>query len=287
MTLQDAPRAYALPDGRMRLTHGPIDLVITAIGDAGAVGAAMARARAAFHPILHELAAELPRLRHSQGADPAGKTAKSMCDATRPFQPQFITPMAAVAGAVADYSLRAMLAQDHGLSRAIVNNGGDIALWQISGEMTLAICENPIVQSAGATAKITARSGIHGVATSGWRGRSHSLGIADAVTVLAKNAATADAAATLIANAVNLPYHPAITRQPACDLSPDSDLGARPVTTNVGVINAADTATALAAGRALAQNYVKRGLVIGVCLALNGQREIAGSAIESKEPAHA
>ena len=31
-----------------------------------------------------------------------------------------------------------------------------------------------------------------GVATSGWRGRSHSLGIADSVTVVARNAAAAD-----------------------------------------------------------------------------------------------
>ena len=34
--------------------------------------------------------------------------------------------------------------------------------------------------------------------------------------------------------AVDIPGHPAITRRPACELSPDSDLGARPVTTGVG-----------------------------------------------------
>ena len=69
---------------------------------------------------------------------------------------------------------------------------------------------------------------MRGIATSGWRGRSFSLGIADAVTVLADRAAAADAAATIIANAVDLPGHPAIVRVPACELAPDSDLGRAP-----------------------------------------------------------
>ena len=68
---------------------------------------------------------------------------------------------------------------------------------------------------------------MRGVATSGWRGRSFSLGIADAVTVLAATAAAADAAATIIANAVDLPGHPAIARRPASELEDDSDLGDR------------------------------------------------------------
>ncbi|WP_204349766.1 hypothetical protein, partial [Klebsiella pneumoniae] len=75
--------------------------------------------------------------------------------------------------------------------------------------------------------------GIGGIATSGAQGRSFSLGIADSVTVLARDAASADAAATLIANAVDLD-HPAIRRRPARNLDPDSDLGDRLVTVGVG-----------------------------------------------------
>ena len=75
---------------------------------------------------------------------------------------------------------------------------------------------------------------VRGIATSGWRGRSFSLGIADAVTVLADRAAMADAAATIIANAVDLPGHPGVVRVPARDLAPDSDLGDRLVTQGVG-----------------------------------------------------
>ncbi len=81
-----------------------------------------------------------------------------------------------------------------------------------------------------------------GVATSGRHGRSFSLGIADAVTVLARTASQADAAATVIANAVDLPGHPAVIRVPANDLQPDSDLGARLVTRAVGNLSAADIA---------------------------------------------
>ena len=66
-----------------------------------------------------------------------------------------------------------------------------------------------------------------GIATSGRHGRSFSLGIADAVTVLARTASQADAAATIIANAVDLPGHPAIVRCRRDELQPDSDLGAR------------------------------------------------------------
>ncbi len=89
-------------------------------------------------------------------------------------------------------------------------------------------------------AAIRAGDGIRGIATSGWRGRSHSLGIADAVTVLAATASAADAAATIIANAVDLPGHPAIARRPARALSPDSDLGTRLVTVGVGALPAAE-----------------------------------------------
>ena len=65
---------------------------------------------------------------------------------------------------------------------------------------------------------IDAATDVRGIATSGQGGRSLSRGIATSVTVLAHNAAAADVAATLIANAVDLPGHPALTRVPADDL---------------------------------------------------------------------
>jgi ApbE superfamily uncharacterized protein (UPF0280 family) len=85
---------------------------------------------------------------------------------------------------------------------------------------------------------------VRGIATSGWRGRSQSLGIADAVTVLARTAAAADAAATLVANAVDI-EHPSIRRLPARDVKHDSDLGERLVTVAVEPLPATAIARAL------------------------------------------
>ena len=51
-----------------------------------------------------------------------------MQDAVYPFYPTFVTPMAAVAGAVADYML-SILCENNKLRKAYVNNGGDIAVY--------------------------------------------------------------------------------------------------------------------------------------------------------------
>ena len=108
------------------------------------------------------------------------------------------------------------------------------------------------------TMTIDADDLVRGIATSGRHGRSFSRGIADAVTVLAKTAAQADAAATIIANAVDLPGHPAILRMPANELQPDSDLGCRLVTRDVGALTEQEIEEALEAGRRRAQQLGRR-----------------------------
>ena len=150
---------------------------------------------------------------------PTGVIARRMCAAVAPYCERiFITPMAAVAGAVAEEILGTMTSAAN-LSRAYVNNGGDIALHLASGEILVAgMVERPDRPSLFGTAMLDSSQPVRGIATSGWRGRSFSLGIADAVTVLADRAAVADAAATVIANAVDLPGHPSVVRVRACDL---------------------------------------------------------------------
>src|SRR5207302_3045389 len=158
--------------------------------------------------------------------------------AARPYAEEWFMPrMGAVAGAVAEEILAAMTSAAK-LSRAYVNDGGDIALHLSPGEQfVVGMVERPDRPSLLGTTTVHSTDAVRGVATSGWRGRSFSLGIADAVTVLAESAAAADAAATVIANAVDLPGHPAITRVPACELAPDSDLGTRLVTQDVGELS--------------------------------------------------
>ena len=260
-----------LSDNRLHLHHGPIDVILQGWGDPRALTEGYAAAADRFPAILPELCAELPALR-SPDAALYGPVARRMAAATRRFRPTFITPMAAVAGAVAEDILRAFLRP--GITRAYANNGGDIALHLDPGEsLTCAIAARP-----GIPDHITIRHSdpVRGIATSGWRGRSHSLGIADAVTVLARTAPLADAAATLIANAVDLPGHPGITRRPARDLSPDSDLGDRPVTTGVCTLGRREAAMALCAGETTARTFRAQGLIEAAALFLHPDLRTVG-----------
>ena len=126
-----------------------------------------------------------------------------------------------------------------------------------------------------------------GIATSGRHGRSFSLGIADAVTVLARTASQADAAATIIANAVDLPGHPAIVRCPAQDLQPDSDLGARLVTRGVGELSGAEIAAALESGAACARRLLVMGLIDGATLRLHGETFVVATKTVEQAGSHA
>jgi uncharacterized protein len=261
--------AALLPGGRLHLQHGPIDIIAEAFGDPPAIRAAYARAATRFATVLDELVAELPALR-AEDLAVEGTIALRMAAAVAPFRPAFITPMAAVAGAVAEEIVAAL--KGPGITRAYANNGGDIALWLASGEsLTCALAVS------GGMDRVTIRSAdaVRGIATSGWRGRSFSLGIADAVTVLARTAAMADAAATMVANAVDL-AHPGILRRPACDLQCDSDLGGRLVTVGVPVLTAEARAVALLAGLRAAEAFQAEALIEGAALFLQGETRVTG-----------
>lgn len=269
--------AKLLPDGRrLHLQHGPIDLIIEACGEDREKARAYDQALAAFETVLADLVSELPRLRSVTGPVPQGEIARVMWAATAAFAPEFITPMAAVAGSVADHILKRMIA-GRALTRAYVNNGGDIALHLADGTFRIGICDDPVTGRAGGFVQIRPEDRIGGIATSGWRGRSHSLGIADAVTVLAETAAQADAAATMIANRVDLPGSEKIAREAASELSPDTDLGDRPVTTDVGDLSMSEIHAALASGEQAAQAYLSRGLFKAAYLSLAGERRIVAA----------
>jgi uncharacterized protein len=267
--------AYLADSRRLHLQDGPIDLIIEARGSEIDVRAAYEAAARRLTGLLDELCGELPLLR--EAADPArcllqGNVARRMHAAVAPFAVEhFITPMAAVAGAVAEEILGAMVRKAR-LKRAYVNNGGDIALYLADGEhFTVGLMDRPDTHGVMRTVVIDADDPARGVATSGRHGRSFSLGIADAVTVLARTASQADAAATIIANAVDLPGHPAIVRRPACDLQPDSDLGARLVTRDVGKLSRFEIEDALEAGAACARRLLAAGLIDGAALRLHGE----------------
>lgn len=274
--MADGALARMLPDGRrLHLQHGPIDLIIQAWGAPEEVRRAYRQSIARFDDILPTLVSELPLLRAPVGEQPHGAVARRMHAAVWPYRDVFITPMAAVAGAVADEVLAALTA-GRTLQRAYVNNGGDIAIHLAPGQsLTTGVVgdvDNPAID---ATASLDHDMPMRGIATSGWSGRSFSLGIADAVTVFAKDAAAADAAATMVANAVDAD-HPAIARAPADTIDPDSDLRGTPVTTRVGALDAATIARALDRGVAEAERRMRAGLLVAAMLVLQGHIRTVG-----------
>ena len=320
--------AALLPDGRLHLQHGPIDCLCRSWGEAPEVRAAYGQAAGFFGSVLDGLCAELPLLRTPLPARRAeGAVARAMQVACLPLADRFITPMAAVAGAVADAVLAAMV-RGRWLSKAFVNNGGDIAFYLAPGEslrcglvadLTLAESSWPGLSGRASTrvrAPIPARAAIggpdkpghdeedtaprtqplppssldgtflltsghpaRGLATSGRAckgrgGRSFSFGIADSVSILARSAAEADAAATIVCNAVDLPGHPAIDRRPASAIDPASDLGDRLVTYEIGPLTDAEIEIALDAGGSMADTLLRAGLIEGAVLTLCGQTRI-------------
>jgi uncharacterized protein len=275
------PQIALFDDGRLHLQDGPIDLIVGAIGTDSAVHAAYEAAARRFIGLLDELCSELPELRKAvdpQRCSLQGVVARRMYRAVAPFAAEaFITPMAAVAGAVAEEIL-GVICEAAPLRRAYVNNGGDIALHLDDGAaFAVGLMDRPDRQGVLRTITLRADDAIRGVATSGRHGRSFSLGIADAVTALARTASEADAAATIIANAVDLPGHPVIIRQRACDIQPESDLVDRLVTRNVGLLDDHEVAAALAAGQARAQQLLEMDLIEGAVLQLGGELRIVGT----------
>jgi ApbE superfamily uncharacterized protein (UPF0280 family) len=270
-----------LPDQRrLHLQDGPIDLIVEAYGSPDEIRAAYVAASERFVLVLDELCEELPLLRqpaHPASSVPRGTVAQRMMRAVQPLSERnFITPMAAVAGSVAEEILLAMV-NSANLTRAYVNNGGDIALHLTPGErFTAGAMETKPgkVPNLFATTTMDASSPVRGIATSGWPGRSFSLGIADAVTVLANTASMADAAATIIANAVDLPGHPNIVRVRARDLAPDSDLGDLFVTQHVGPLSPQEILSALDAGSRVAEDLASRGLIHSAALHLRKQTRV-------------
>ena len=269
-----------MADNRLHLQHGPIDIVAHVDAPEEVRKRLYTSASNRFSTVLVELVTEMDLLKQPWSADlpdPKGGIAQKMCFAVQ-GSGIFVTPMAAVAGAVADEVLEAMLYEAKNpdpcleeIQRMYVNNGGDIAFWLNAGEsFSIGVVDNPGIPELNARVSLAYESPVRGIATSGWRGRSQSLGIADAVTVLAGSAATADAAATLIANDVNVDF-PGILKRPASEVKDESDLGMLPVTVDVPPLPVDQISEALKRGAQTAGNFIRTGKIEAAYLSLQKQ----------------
>ena len=269
-----------MSDNRLFLQHGPIDLILQVDASEEIRTRLYSCAKKRFSTVLEELVAEMDLLKLPWSADqtaPIGKIAQKMFRAVS-NSGVLVTPMAAVAGAVADDMLGNMLFEsqnsdscvDH-ISRMYVNNGGDIAFWLNLGEsFSIGVVDNVEIPELNTKANLTYESPVRGIATSGWRGRSLSLGIADAVTVLAKSAANADVAATLIANDVNVDF-PGIKKRSASEITDESDLGMIPVTVAVPTLPEDKVFFALEQGAKTAREFINSGKITAAYLSLQKQ----------------
>lgn len=292
------PVARRLPDGRrLHLQHGPMDLIVRVDGPGGAVARAETAAIARFETILDELVPQLAVLRSAlrPAALPEvdGTVARRMVRAAGAVADVWVTPMVAVAGSVAE-EVCAVIAGVEGITRAYVNNGGDVAMHLVPGEsLRVGLVGDLATGQVDTVLEVGGDDDIRGTATSGAGGRSHSLGIADAVTAIGTRTSVCDAAASLVANAVDLPGHPRVQRAPARELDPDSDLGDQLVTVEVADLSSEDVEAALDAGEAEARRRLAAVPELrGFVLRLQGRsrtvgQDVADRLAPAKETAHA
>jgi len=124
--------------------------------------------------------------------------AKLMCEASRAAG---VGPMASVAGTIADIGLKILL--DKGANTALIENGGEISAYTSSEEIVVSIITGEVSLSGKMGLVISKDNSPLGIGTSsGKTVQIVSFGEADSVTVIAENAALADAAATAVCNAV-------------------------------------------------------------------------------------
>ena len=143
-----------------------------------------------------------------------------------------LTPMAAVAGSIADAVANWLF--NKGMSRVIVNNGGDIAIRLAENETAKVGIKTDIKNPN--ISHVVELSSCHpswGINTSGLGGRSLTRGIASAVTAFARASSLADAAATSIANAC-FARDDSIVQVMAQKIDPLTDIKAVPVTVKIG-----------------------------------------------------
>ena len=182
-----------------------------------------------------------------------------------------LTSLAAVAGAMADEV--ATSAFEMGADKVLVNNGGDVALKIVREKQTMVGIKSPYLNKIIGRLHVSGKSGIGGVATSGWPGRSHSPGVADLVTVWSGSAGLSDAAATFIAGKTEAGCKNVLQRR-ASDIDPWSDLGGIRVTTAVLDLTAAQRRKALDRGSDAAKRLYRKNLIRGCLLVVKSDSSL-------------
>ena len=272
-----------LPDGAVLLDYGPMHMVIRAYdGEIPRVDWATEGAHLAVR-LLEDQARFLPLIKqkaHTLEIQPEyPDVVRRMIDSTRKMGEPDLTPLAAVAGAASDAVADFLISR--GGTKIMVDNGGDIALRLRGSEVARVGVKTDIyAKSPAYVIPIDAGSGVGGVATSGFGGRSFTKGIASAATILSANASLADAAATVVGNFTNV-EDPGIARSRAEAIYPDTDIPGEWVTTRVGTLSAEKIEEALQNGLKKAHALYVQGLIRGALIALK-QKVVWTASLDSR-----
>ena len=257
----------------MLIEVGPATLVIAGEKGGEAFPFERRQIEAYVGRILHDIREALPILRQKayriKKIDYLPEPARRMIRAVKAVDEATLTPMAAVAGAVADL-VREYLSSSGEIDLLSVNNGGDISVGNRSGRpMRIGIGD---IGTGAPTPYVLKVEGMNsfGVATSGFGGRSFTLGLADIVSVMADSAALADAAATLIANRTNVEAT-GVVRRRARELDPLTDIPDELVTVERGCLDAEAVMAAVRNGREEAARLKSAGVIRDAVIILKGR----------------
>lgn len=259
----------ALQGGDVMAEWGPMRLVISAfLGKTPQPEMSRSAARYAFE-VLERIARWREKLSRacaeisSQIDEPL---ALEMVSSALTVGDADLTPMAAVAGMIAD-AVADYLA-DRGMTKVVVNNGGDIAI-RLCGvnSATVGIREDVRSTDFSHVIRLGPERSAWGVATSGLGGRSLTRGIASAATVIAHKASVADAAATAVANA-SFVQDPQVTQNYAEQIDPATDIPGTLVTCEAGPLRVETASLSVQWALERANALMERGVITGafVCV---------------------
>ena len=256
---------------------GPMRLVISgSVGEIPQRTVAVQAARMAFDCLerIARLRNVLGQRYHQISGDMEDLLAGHMVESVSAVGDRDLTPMAAVAGVIADAVADFLV--DRGMTRVVVDNGGDVAVrLQPAGEkeersVTVGIRSEISRQQTSHVISLNSGLPSWGIASSGLGGRSLTRGVASVATAIARRASLADAAATAIANA-SFVEDAQVFQVPADEIDPDTDIPGLPVTVRVGVLSEDKKSEALARALNRAQALVRKHVIFGAFVAVQGE----------------
>jgi hypothetical protein len=259
-----------LSDNRIFVDYGPTQMVIDVYAGGSRVPEIGIIAAERLILEIDKLAKYLPQLRkmrvYSNVSNDFPDVLNKMIVAVEKCGYDELNTLGAVAGSFSDMVLEYVL--ELGATRAIINNGGDIALNDLTGkDIKVGIPLYKDSNKGQLILTVTREMNVHGICTSGTGGRSFTKGIATAAVVLAQDSATADACATYIGNMTNVEDEN-IIRCLADEIDSGTDISGQMITLKVGRISEKNKHKALLNGLNIAEALYNKGIIKGAVICI-------------------